>query len=143
MGLRLAAVAPKGQGHAAAAGAGFEIGKVELEQVVARDHVRIAQANEANEFFQHGLFVQIAAVQDLLPALAVGEGDGQDAVFFAIRVGKFAAGRAIGFDIEEKEIQIGQQQVAERGAAGVEHELLDGITQDEIGCRRVGKRAPG
>ena len=109
--FRLAAVAAQRQRHAVALGARFEVGQVELEQVVARHHVRIALAHELHELLQHGLFVEVLRGEDLFPALAVGQGDGEDAVLLAVGVGELARGVAVGLDVEE-------QETANRAGAG-------------------------
>ena len=141
--FRPAAVAAERQRHPVALRAGLEVGQVELEQVVSRHHVRIAFADGRHELLEQRLFIEVPAVENLFPALAVGQGDGQDAVLLAVGVGEFMIGAAVCFKVEEQKLEIGQEQVAERGAARVEQELLDGVAKDEIGRAGIGRGTAG
>ena len=142
-GRRPAAVAAEGQRHAQPPRARFKVGQVELEEVVADHDVRVALPDRLDEFPQQGFFVEVAPVEDDFPALAVGEGDGEDAVLRAVGIGEVAVGGAVGLEVEEQEFQVGQEEVAEGGAAGVEQELLDGVAKDEVGRAGIGRGAAG
>ena len=136
---RLAPVPAKGQLDTVPFGARGDVRQVEIEEIVALDHVRIPLAHCGDKTLQQLLLAELDARQDPPPTGVVGHRNGDEAVLLAIRVAEFEAVGGEALDIHLQAPEVVKAHSLEQGAAGRKQMLLDGIVDDEEWRVRVSR----
>ncbi len=90
---RYRAVPAKGKWNVVALAARHEISEVKGVNVMAFDDVRVAVPDELDEVLQHLGLGAREATDDVVPATVVGKGNSDNAVGFALGVGKGLTGK--------------------------------------------------
>ncbi len=141
---RHAAVATELERNLPAGGALGEVRQVEVEDVMPLDHVRVALADEAHKLPQHVALVVSGSGDDLRPAGAVAEGNGDDPVSLALGVAELIAGRGVALDIHLQAAHVLELHAAEQGPPGQRQVLVDGVVDEQVGrVWRAGRAARG
>ena len=131
-----APVAPPGERDPVEPRAGLQVLEVEAKDVVALDDVRIALADEPRALGQQRRLVEAVPAHDVAKARRVGERDRDDAVARPRGAGELVALARQHLDVEGEAPQLVEAEAAERGPAGPQQVLVDGVGEELVGCGR-------